>query len=135
MSEMRRLDQYLKQRKGRWYYVCRVPLRSRDVDTRDVIKLALMTGSREVARARRDSLAEADEQLWASLATYDAPTKSSASHRRYRAAKSRAFARVLSILLSKNSPRTRLTWLSSWFASRPCNIVSASLKRSRRPKR
>ena len=93
MSEMRRLDQYLKQRKGRWYYVRRVPLRFRDVDNRDVIKIALKTGSREVARARRDSLAEADEQLWASLATYDAPTKSNAAHRRYCAAKARAFAR------------------------------------------
>ena len=69
MSEMRRLDQYLEQRKGRWYYVRRVPLQFRDVDNRDVLKLALKTGSREVARARRDSLAEADEQLWASLAT------------------------------------------------------------------
>ena len=75
MFEMRRLDQYLKQRKGRWYYVRRVPLRYRDVDNRDVIELAFKTGSREVARARRDSLAEADEQLWASLATHDAPTK------------------------------------------------------------
>ena len=69
MSEMRRFDQYLKQRKGRWYYIRRVPLRYRDVDNRDVIKLALKTGSREVASARRDSLAEADEELWASLAT------------------------------------------------------------------
>jgi len=90
---MRHLDQYLKQRKGRWYYVRRVPLRFRDVDNRDVIKLALKTGSREVARARRDSLAEADEQLWSSLATYDAPATSSSAMRRYRAAKSRAFAR------------------------------------------
>ena len=27
MSEMKTLDQYLKQRKGRWYYVHRVQLR------------------------------------------------------------------------------------------------------------
>jgi len=93
MSEMRRLDQYLKQRKGRWYYVRRVPLRFRDVDNRDVIKLALKTGSREVARARRDSLAEADEQLWSSLATFHPASNPNADVRRYRAAKSRALAR------------------------------------------
>ena len=93
MSEMRRLDQYLKQRKGRWYYVRRVPQRFGEFDNRGVIKLALNTGSREVARARRDSLAEADEQLWASLSALGSDPSQDSAVKRYRAAKSRAFAR------------------------------------------
>lgn len=52
MSRMKALDQYLKQRKGRWCYVRRVPLRYADVDTRRIIKTALKTGSKEVSRAR-----------------------------------------------------------------------------------
>jgi len=43
MSEMKTLDQYLKQRKGRWYYVRRVPLRYAEVDKRRLIKSALKT--------------------------------------------------------------------------------------------
>ncbi len=69
MSEMKTLDQYLKQRKGRWYYVRRVPHRYAEVDKRRLIKSALKTSSREVARARRDSLAEADDLYWSSLVT------------------------------------------------------------------
>lgn len=92
MSEMKSLDQYLKQRKGRWYYVRRVPLRYADVDTRRIIKTALKTSSREVARARRDALAEADDLYWSSL-TIGSPGSQNVAVSRYRAAKARAFAR------------------------------------------
>ncbi len=93
MSEMKHLDQYLKQRKGRWYYVRRVPLRYAEVDKRRLIKSALKTASREVARARRDALAEADDLYWSSLAASQARTSTSSAVARYRAAKARAFAR------------------------------------------
>ena len=92
MSEMKTLDQYLKQRKGRWYYVRRVPLRYADVDTRRIIKTALKTGSKEVARARRDAHAEADDLYWSSL-TIGSPGSANGALSRYRAAKARAFAR------------------------------------------
>ena len=87
-----RLDQYLNRRKGRWYYVRRVPLRYADVDTRRIIKTALKTGSKEVARARRDALAEADDLYWSSL-TINSPGSANGAESRYRAAKARAFAR------------------------------------------
>lgn len=93
MSEMKHLDQYLKQRKGRWYYVRRVPLRYAEVDKRRLIKSALKTTSREVARVRRDALAEADDLYWSSLAASQANTSNSSAVARYRAAKARAFAR------------------------------------------
>ena len=93
MSEMKHLDQYLKLRKGRYYYVRRVPNRYRDVDSRTLIKMALGTGSREVARARRDGLAEADEQLWASLKAFDSSFAVHPALGRYEAAKARALAR------------------------------------------
>jgi len=92
MSEMKTLDQYLKQRKGRWYYVRRVPLRYADVDTRRIIKTALKTSSKEVARARRDALAEADDLYWSSL-TIGSPGSQNGAVSRYRAAKAGAFAR------------------------------------------
>jgi len=93
MSEMKTLDQYLKQRKGRWYYVRRVPLRYAHVDKRGLIKSALKTSSREVARARRDSLAEADDLYWSALASSQAKSSNASAVSRYRAAKARAFAR------------------------------------------
>ena len=93
MSEMKSLDQYLKQRKGRWYYVRRVPLRYAHVDKRGLIKSALKTSSREVARARRDSLAEADDLYWSALASSRAKGSNASAVSRYRAAKARAFAR------------------------------------------
>lgn len=92
MTEMKSLDQYLKQRKSRWYYVRRVPSRYADVDTRRLIKTALKTSSLEVARARRDSLAEADDLYWSSLVT-SSPSSLNGAVARYRAAKARAFAR------------------------------------------
>lgn len=92
MTEMNTLDQYLKQRKSHWYYVRRVPSRYADVDTRRLIKTALKTSSLEVARVRRDSLAEADDLYWSSLITSSQNSLNGAVAR-YRVAKARAFAR------------------------------------------
>lgn len=64
---LKSLDQYLKRRGDRWYYARRVPERVANLDPRGMIKTALKTSSLEVARARRDSLAEADDHYWASL--------------------------------------------------------------------
>ena len=63
------------------------------VDKRGLIKSALKTSSREVARARRDSLAEADDLYWSALASSRAKGSNASAVSRYRAAKARAFAR------------------------------------------
>jgi len=62
MALMRDLDQYLQQRGKRWHYVRRVPKKYTDFDTRTYVRKALKTSSLEVARARRDELAKADDQ-------------------------------------------------------------------------
>lgn len=92
MVEMRCLNQYLKNRNGRWHYRRRVPIEYRDIDPRDTIRTSLKTSSLEVARVRRDALAEADNLYWASLAQQPA-TKVEPAVARYRAAKKRAMAR------------------------------------------
>lgn len=65
-----------------------------------MVRVSLKTRSRDVARIRRDALAEADEHYWASLS--DAPSGShhdihalqrAVAERRYRAASRRAMAR------------------------------------------
>lgn len=95
MVEMRHLNQYLKSRNGRWHYVRRVPATYQEVDPRVVIRASLKTGSVEVARVRRDAMAEADELYWASLAgrKSDNPAKSNPAIARYQAAQKRAMAR------------------------------------------
>jgi len=67
MALMRDLDQYLQQRGKRWHYVRRVPKKYMDFDTRTYVRKALKTSSLEVARARRDELAKADDQYWKSI--------------------------------------------------------------------
>ena len=61
MPVLKRLNQYLKWRDGFWSFNRRVPLADKDLDTRGTIRTALATSSIEVARARRDALAAADE--------------------------------------------------------------------------
>lgn len=97
---LKNLDQYLKRRGDRWYYVRRVPGRVGTLDQRGIVKTALKTSSLEVARARRDALAEADDHYWASLlATIDAdhPNPNSSENAvalsAYKSAKLRAMAR------------------------------------------
>ena len=67
MPVMKRLNQYLKRRGDRWNYHRRVPAAYQSIDPRGTIRVALDTASIEIARARRDALAKADELLWRSL--------------------------------------------------------------------
>jgi len=67
MPVKKRLNQYLFCRDGRWNYNRRVPKAYRDLDIRGIIRVALNTSSLEIARARRDALAKADERYWLSL--------------------------------------------------------------------
>jgi len=75
-----------------------VPTRYVEFDQRSTVRVALGTGSREIARLRRDALAEADEEHWALLAS-SLPEASkpdrltSINRRRYRAACQRAMGR------------------------------------------
>ncbi|QLC25663.1 integrase [Parasphingopyxis algicola] len=94
---MRTDDRYLQKRGQRWHYVRRVPGRFADLDDRGTIRLALKTSSLEVARMRRDAMAEADDQFWANLvaaADEDAISalRREIAARRYRGACSRALA-------------------------------------------
>jgi len=96
---MKHLDQYLKERDGRWHYVRRVPSDFREIDPRGTIRSSLKTSSIEVARARRDAMAEADEHFWSSLISdsdlngLTPQPKTSPMHERYQAARKRALAR------------------------------------------
>jgi len=67
MAVMKDLNQHLHRRGNRWHYVRRVPSEYADFDPRGMIRKSLKTESLEVARARRDSPAEADEQFWATV--------------------------------------------------------------------
>jgi integrase len=60
-------DRYLRLRGGRWHYHRRVPERFARLDGRVTIRIALRTGSAEIARLRRDELAAADDAFWASM--------------------------------------------------------------------
>ena len=85
---MKRLNQYLKRRGDRWNYHRRVPTVYQDIDPRGTIRVALDTASVEIARARRDALAKADELFWRSLKV-GKPTALDS----YEAARQRAMAR------------------------------------------
>jgi len=67
MPVMKRLNQYLKRRGDRWNYHRRVPLIYQSLNTCGTIRIALDTASIEIARARRDALAKADELFWRTL--------------------------------------------------------------------
>ena len=91
-------ERYLRKR-GDWYYYYRhVPKRVRAFYEGDTIRRALGTKSSEIARMRRDELAEADEEYWAqlgvSLAAEQVGQAMDASHatKRYELAKARAMA-------------------------------------------
>jgi len=55
MAEMRNLNQFLKNRNGRWHYRRRVPSAYEEVDKRGTIRTSLRTLSIDVARVRRDT--------------------------------------------------------------------------------
>lgn len=84
---MKRLNQYLLCRGGFWNYHRRVPKAYRDLDPRGTIRTALNTDSLQIARARRDALARADEKLWRALQS-ELPSALDA----YEAARDRAMA-------------------------------------------
>lgn len=64
---MKDLNQYLQKRGDRWHYVRRVPSEYQAFDKRGTVRKSLKTESLELARKKRDELALADEQYWASL--------------------------------------------------------------------
>lgn len=80
---------YLKSRGSKWHYVRRVPSHFSHIDDRGTIRIALKTGSLDVAQIRRDALERADDMFWQGLALDD-PTQS--AHARYQAARTRAVA-------------------------------------------
>jgi len=94
---MKRLNQFLQNRNGRWHYVRRVPEYAAAIDTRRMIRTSLRTCSLELARKRRDAMVEADNAYWATLVesqctgTDDQTNTITVS--RYRASKERAMAR------------------------------------------
>ena len=88
MPVLKRLNQYLKCRDGFWSYNRRVPHAYKDLDTRGTIRAALATSSIEVARARRDALAAADEAFWKSVSGGDTSARNA-----YEAARSRAMSK------------------------------------------
>lgn len=92
MPIMTDLNQYLKNRNGHWHYHRRVPSEYEEVDQRGTIRISLKTSSLEVARARRDAMAEADDLYWSSVSG-SGGTSTIRSQARYRAAKKRAMAR------------------------------------------
>lgn len=97
---MKRLDQFLHCRNGNWHYVRRVPSQYARFDSRKMIRCSLRTTSLELARRKRDDLAEADESYWGNLERQELETVSGdmalsqdiAMHK-YIAAKKRAMAR------------------------------------------
>lgn len=59
---------YLKERKGNWQYVRRVPAHVAPFDARGLIQVSLKTKSADVAKLRRDALERADDLFWQGLA-------------------------------------------------------------------
>ena len=69
MTTRNAADRYLKFRNGKWQYYRRVPKEFAEHDNRGTIRVSLKTDSLTLARSKRDALAEADEQLWMTLAS------------------------------------------------------------------
>jgi len=97
---MKRLNQFLYCRNGNWHYVRRVPSQYAHFDERSMIRCSLKTTSLELARRKRDDLAEANESYWSNLERRELETVSGdlslsndiAMHK-YISAKKRAMAR------------------------------------------
>lgn len=98
MSSQASPDRCLKKRGKTFHYVRRVPKRFSAIDTRGTIRFSLNTQSLEIARLRRDSFEEADNEYWAALAiSATDPSANSAQSRklmalRYASAQNRAMA-------------------------------------------
>ena len=67
MSDTLVTEKYLKRRNGWFYYYRRVPTALLPFYSGKFIRVALDTKSLEVAKVRRDELAEADDDYWAKL--------------------------------------------------------------------
>ncbi len=87
-------NRFLLQRGKRWYYQRRVPAQFSEIDTRRFAKVSLKTESLDLARLRRDQLAEADDEFWMALAVEagTGPSVRTALEHRYKAAIARAMA-------------------------------------------
>ena len=68
MASYPKQDRFLTQRGDKWYYQRLVPRRFAHIDSRPRVRYSLRTTSVEVARLRRDALAEADLNYWTALA-------------------------------------------------------------------
>ncbi|MEL6725490.1 MAG: DUF6538 domain-containing protein, partial [Pseudomonadota bacterium] len=68
MTIIRDPDRFLLKRGKRWYYQRRVPGQFSHLDQRRFAKVSLKTESLEIARVRRDQLADADDEYWMALA-------------------------------------------------------------------
>ncbi|GLQ22082.1 hypothetical protein GCM10007854_30370 [Algimonas porphyrae] len=92
MGVMRALNQHLKRRGNRWFYVRRVPKAYAHFDKRGTVYKSLKTESLELARARRDALVEADDQYWRSVMA-SASNDTALALRAYKSAQRRAMAK------------------------------------------
>lgn len=77
---MRDSDRHLRDRRGKWHYVRRVPEHVRPILGRSRVEISLKTSSLETARIRRDAMEEADDRLWASLIAGAGPKAALARH-------------------------------------------------------
>lgn len=87
-------DRFLLKRGTRWYYQRRVPKQFAAVDPRTFAKVSLKTSSLDLARLRRDQLADADDQYWLALSVEagQGPDVRKALEHRYTSAIARAMA-------------------------------------------
>lgn len=98
MASARDPNRFLLRRGNRWYYQRRVPGQFSHLDQRRFAKVSLKTDSLDLARVRRDQLAEADDQYWMALSfemengSANGPTVRAALEHRYKAAIARAMA-------------------------------------------
>ncbi|WP_031555785.1 site-specific integrase [Parvularcula oceani] len=98
MVSPKKSDRHLLLRGTTWHYQRRVPKRFQRFDPRRFVRETLNTESLELARLRRDELARADDEYWASLAMADAavgeggPGAAKVARQHYAAAKAQALA-------------------------------------------
>lgn len=98
MATYPKINRYLTQYRGHWYYQRMVPARFAHIDSRNRIRYSLHTTSLETARVRRDRLANADLEYWNALAIDAAENLGvtmatfKVAEQRHRAAQARALA-------------------------------------------
>jgi len=91
-------DRYLLKRGGQWYYSRRPPVRFRELETREYVRVSLRTSSLEIARMRRDALEVADNEYWQALALEDdlsggvSTARQETEYKRHKSATARAIS-------------------------------------------